>query len=519
MTTTFWNQGEKEVTKGLDILGYRQVDQNIEKEWVSGVTTISYRARYLSLVPWLITEYYEQRGLNELESIAEPDQEELIVLHRRLELVILACTLHTDQQSGSHTGGLIGPDIYVDEIAAIERGEKVVLDLTRGGSSYGTYVMPCRTFGLLAYENLHNSWAPRLTPRTSKLRERRSAVSESSRLAKVVVDGGTLDAKTIASEAKLFSTAGLTDDVCEPERQALEDALFRPESTQDKEQYARFGETVRLVLTAIQRGLYGSPHIIADTYAQVFQSGLKQTDDVMLAWATYELHRRVHFALELLLSAVTTIVVERDGTTTGKIVAEWTADEWPPELGVYIESDNFDWSMSLADFIEKITDEPFLAVPVERSTGRRMPSPGAMALFAFALLCATWRQTRSLRNNGCKLRGTHAGMYYAFPVIDESLDGSLAEAMQIVLDRCVIEAHLRTTLQKMGHGLKCSLRFFPDGRVLRPTGMGAVAGYSGDRLGNVIGMLEDLGFITRAGDGLTPRGEKLLLSLGGGDAR
>ena len=47
----------------------------------------------------------------------------------------------------------------------------------------------------------------------------------------------------------------------------------------------------------------------------------------------------------------------------------------------------------------------------------------------------------------------------------------------------VIEPHLKTSMRKLGQGQKCSLRFFPEGNILRPTGIPVRAGYSGDRLG------------------------------------
>ena len=65
-------------------------------------------------------------------------------------------------------------------------------------------------------------------------------------------------------------------------------------------------------------------------------------------------------------------------------------------------------------------------------------------------------------------------------------------------------AHLQTTLRKMGADQKCSLRFFPDGPVLRPTGIGMLPGHSNDRLTNVLRILADIGDFHRDGGRFVP---------------
>ena len=56
--TIFWGNDLTEDTVGLDILGLRAVDQAIESKLVNGITTISLRGRYFSLLPWALAEFF-----------------------------------------------------------------------------------------------------------------------------------------------------------------------------------------------------------------------------------------------------------------------------------------------------------------------------------------------------------------------------------------------------------------------------------------------------------------------------
>ena len=96
------------------------------------------------------------------------------------------------------------------------------------------------------------------------------------------------------------------------------------------------------------------------------------------------------------------------------------------------------------------------------------------------------------------------------------MESTVSETLVALLQQAVAEPHLSTTLRKMSQGQKCSLRFYPEGELLRPTGVRVRAGYSGDRLGNVLGMWADLGALEReAGSryALTERGRELLREL------
>jgi hypothetical protein len=518
MPTLFWNAGEKEVIKGLDILGFRKIDQDVEKAWVSGVTTISQRARYLSLLPWLLMEYYRLCGIDTGEA-RPPIWDEFRNVQRRLELVVLAATRITDDSLGRKTGGLLGSDLYVEEANALKAGATVELDLDSGGATFGTYVVPCRTVGLIGHDSIDAEWeAPKITPRGKRMYDTRRGLLGYSKLVPLILEGGSVTADEITGEAALFSASALDQPESEDERRLLEQAFMERETGQDQGLYDRFLATVRFALTSVRMGHATSPIAIAARYASVTATDAPPTE-VSLHWAAYEMHRRVHFALELLLEALTTMIADVDGATVSDVVARWTEDgELPPAIAErFSPSFSIEWSEPFSTFQAALRADAFLDGPLDRRARRNL-NPSAQAIYALSVLTSTWQQAREVFSlEG--FPGARSGADRVFPILSNSADMPIHSLLLMLIDRGVVEPHLNTTLRKMGQGMKCSLRFFPDGRVLRPTGMAVAAGYSGDRLGNVMGILGDLGMIAdEDGDRvLTQCGQALLDRLGGPD--
>jgi len=63
----------------------------LERDWVAGITTISFRARYLTLLPWLLAELYGYE-LKRRDGKAVITEERLSEVLARLKFVMLAAS-------------------------------------------------------------------------------------------------------------------------------------------------------------------------------------------------------------------------------------------------------------------------------------------------------------------------------------------------------------------------------------------------------------------------------------------
>lgn len=511
-----WNSGQKEKSKGLDILGLRSLDQKIERDWVAGITTISFRARYLTLLPWFLAEFYAFE-IKRQGGSAEFDEGLFRNCLRRLEFIILASSkLGGEWGESGDTYAVLGSNLFEEDLRKLTEKGQIELSLTKGGSLYGVYIMPCRMFGILDTSSVGPEGPAKITPRGREIFEARSTKLKDSILLKIILNGGLLTLADISSEGVYYSINGLIQSQNTIEREHLQKAFIQQYDDSSSKVYSRFTATMSWVMDGTREREKAPYELIRDNYKRVVSSNDGTSfSEMTMAWAEYELRRRVHYALEIMLSCLTDELHNIPESSVEMILEEWKlAKDFPPLFSLLLGESEFSMDTSLLDFIESVEHDVFLEKPFYYS-GINALSPASRSVYALIILIACYKQTNGLMEKS--ILKTREGEYLekVYSIIQQHKNGSIIEIIGVLIFEAVIEPHLHTTWRKMGNGLKCSLRFYPDGQMLRPTGTGVNPGYSGDRLSNVMLMLSDQGILKRnnARYQLTDRGDSLLKQM------
>ena len=509
----FWNSGEKEKIEGLDILGVRRIDQAIEKDWVAGITTISPRARYLSIFPWALTLFYNKH-LPEKEIEASYRVDELEGFLKRLEFIIIACSILSEAGEDPNAGyGVLGRDVHEEALRRLQDEGEVVLDLNRGGMIASTYLMPCQSFGLL------ESGDPiRVTPRGEALHEVREQQGQGCPLTQSLFEGGVIRKEDILKYKSFFSVQGLRSHEAEKERELLVEFFFTSFSSNSIPRYNRFRATARWILENVAYQDLSSRALLWLEYEKCFGQDQGTPEEVRIAWVNYELRRRVHFGFEIMFSSFCCTLSSLNAATLEDVLLEWQESVLIPGLlREVLNTQEFRWDCPWEDFLGMVYPRSFLdGIPPVKKV-RDLP-PDARALFALSLIVSCWRDSRAWRKRGLVIEKQGSAFDNAFIILDTANKERVIDVLAQIMEECVIVPHLKTTWRKMGQGQKCSLRFYKDGNILRSTGVSVMPGYSGDRLGNVMSMLSDLGFMDHVGNGqyrITKAGNILMKQLRG----
>ncbi len=483
---SFWNKGEKEIIKGLDILGLRSIDQHIETQLVSSITTISIRARYLSLIPWLVGEFFH---LHDGETNLDKDEmyHQLMQVFDRLELVIILATNVESQNDPSLSDtGIIGREVHEEWVEKFQLDGEIdtiilkdkALKMGYNNPTFGTYYNPCRGFGLLS----HSSTAPvALPPHGQAIYDvRKHYVLRENGILGWLLHGGLLTQGMVEKESALYSIANINS--IPDEMKLLQESFLKPynDDLEVMETYERFDNTLLWVLEQIEEPKKPQ-ELIEDNFMHCVESNPDELSKTEMMWFEFELRRRVHYAFELFLKALSHTVDELNGVTVEQAIEYWI-DEIDMS-NIYRDGKDI-YSSSLKEMDDNLDVDIF---------DKNEPIDSAeQVLYALSLLEICRLMSERLMPNISNPEVDY--MRKAFDILQKNNENPAHQALVELIKFCVVEPHLKTTLRKMGQGQQCSLRFFPEGQRLIPTGIDTYAGWSGSRLDNTIRMMADIGF-------------------------
>lgn len=498
----FWNSDILDDTQGLDILGVRAIDQGIEANLVNGVTTVSARGRYFSILPWAIEQFYKMT----LAAGGSFVQHELNNFLTRVEFLIIAASqADTDNKVG---GSILGSDVFAEQMNALKNGQSVPLPSSKNSRILNIYYNPCKSIGLMVDGNSTGGIPYKLTNRGQELWAARSGRLLSAYILDLLFKGGELSPDIASDAVECFSLGSLDNQ--SDEALILRRAFQTPweasltHKANVEERYSRFSQTTEWIDSWTTEGVFSADRILANNLKSCAQ-GLRN-DPASLAWAEYEWRRRQHFSLELLLSSVCGLLNMNGPASTHEMIeaVELEIGQDAPLHSIWPTA-KLAWSLSAKGAGASVPSDLMQDAALPFDSFNTLPAAHKM-LAAFALMVSLEAQTRSFRDFDAQ-RSSVTTSDLALKLIIGADESSFRSFLLLLIERCAITPHLQVTLRKMANGQKCSLRFFPDGQVLRLTANQSSAGSSGSRLKNTIGILTDIGVFERGGNGGLTRAE------------
>jgi hypothetical protein len=463
-------------------MGIRTLDQNIEASLTNGITTISIRARYISILAWAIGQYFVDESAG---GRTRYDKDAFSVYINRVRFMVLAATFV--DRAASHTGAM-GSDYYVAEMAALLAGDAVQLPDTGNLAVLGTYFGPATALGLVEARPESSGLPFGLTARGTAMYHERNTALEGTGLIELLRDGGELEYETARAAIPAFSLARTSEFGREAEllREALKEVWVPGNSLAARrvaEAYQRMTDTRAWLDRELESEPASANELIVRNYDRAVLNG---ASGIELEWASFEWHRRVHFALELLLAAVTKTLLNEGSMSITRVVATWSSARIASEpLTVH-------WNSPVGVAVDLVPPGKFMGGLLR--PGEFQLDPEIQALRAFEILVTQARDAQAIGVSPGGSNGSTAPAARAIEIL-RSGGGTLAEVLLVICDECVAQRHIANTMRKMGNQQDCSLRFYPDGPVLVPTDIDFSPNYSGSRLQNTMRILADLGMI------------------------